>query len=104
MAVKRRTLWFNDDDWSKMQTAAEARNLNVSRLIRELVLRDPGSKPAPSERDIAPRSAPKPRSSASPVQPAPKAEPATTPKAGPLTPAQQQADRDAILHRLSHPG
>lgn len=89
MTVKRRTLWFSDDDWTKMQAAAEARGMNVSRLIRELV-RDRGKKPAPAGKGIEPRPAPKPR---------PRRAESAAQRA--VTAAQRQHRIDEVLHRVS---
>lgn len=40
MAVKRRILWFTDDDWARMQAVAARRETTVSRFLGELAMHE----------------------------------------------------------------
>jgi len=55
MAVKKRNVWINDEDWTAMGDKAQAEGKTISVLIRERLLTGNGHDP----RFGSPRPAPK---------------------------------------------
>lgn len=57
MAVKKRNVWINDEDWAAMGQRAEAEGKTISILVRERVLAPPQGRalhPVPTGRAIHP--------------------------------------------------